>query len=570
MRNKSSTLLDLSEKELQTLSDSLKRAIVRLTTVAKGDNAKINSLLDEIKRNVKDKLDLTLLDAELDELFMLIKKLDIAETAAIAPAIAPAIIQEPVAHNHLKSAIKNYDFSSIAATYKVSINGLIDGDLSEDALSKEILQLIDKMGGEINALTSATNDQHKAIGNFQHDIRKTLSLNAESNKNLGTKAILDELAKEISNQIKPDNSHTKTGVVDIESPGKTINLLDSFILLLDSLETASADKKNKDELIKVFSSSAYDAESWKTSIKKLAQLINNDICLLQQDKNDLSDFVNMFSMQLSDIESYVEQTRIDREDTTNNAVQLRKSLDLNVRKIQNEVGIADNLSRLKENVKKHLDNIKETISRHKKQEVETEKILTGKYDLIMKELVQSKEQTESLQEQLDESRKKLLRDALTGVPNRLAYNERIITEVNRWKRTKEPLCLAMWDLDHFKNINDTYGHDAGDRVLKLFAKIILGRVRKVDLFVRMGGEEFLLMMPSTAISTALALNNKLLVILEKYKFHYQGELCPVTASVGIAEFEAGLDDEVVLKRADKALYISKNSGRNRCTVFRAG
>ncbi len=563
MKNKLSGISDLSQNELQSLNDSLKRAVVRLASVAKSDNVKLNLLLDEIKRNVKNRLDLAELDTGLDKIFLLINKQDASEQ------IMPAPVSAPQFHRYLKSSIGKYDLSSLKDTYKSAIDRLIDSHLSDDKLSEKILQLIDKMSIEINTLADTVNEQRKNVQYFQNNIKKALSIDLEIKEMSDTKSILDELSMEISNYVKPDKGMHNAAIKsdNINKTEQNINLLDSFTVLLDSLETASADKKNKDELIKMFSSAGYDAASWKINIKKLATLINEDIYLLQQDKKDLSNFINMFAVQLSDIEAYVEQTRIGREDTANSSLQLRQSLDSNVSKIQNEVGIARDISQLKENVQKHLNTIKVNIARHKQEEAETEKILVGKYDSIMKELVRSRKQTESLRKQLDDSKRELLRDTLTGVPNRLAYNERVATEFNRWKRTGEPLCLAMWDIDHFKNINDTYGHDAGDRVLKLFAKIIPGRVRKVDLFARMGGEEFLLMMPATSITTALDLNNKLLRTLEKYKFHYKGNLCPVTASVGIAEFEDGLNEEEVLKRADKALYISKNSGRNQCTVF---
>jgi diguanylate cyclase len=161
----------------------------------------------------------------------------------------------------------------------------------------------------------------------------------------------------------------------------------------------------------------------------------------------------------------------------------------------------------------------------------------------------------------------MLRDPLTGLPNRLAYEERIALEINRSSRSDAPFCLAMWDIDHFKHINDTYGHDAGDRVLKLLAKIIVDRVRKVDMFARIGGEEFVLLMPDTPIDHALDLNNHLRIKLEESGFHYQGSPCQITSSVGIAAFEANDTPEQLLKNADNALYQSKREGRNRCTVY---
>ncbi len=172
-----------------------------------------------------------------------------------------------------------------------------------------------------------------------------------------------------------------------------------------------------------------------------------------------------------------------------------------------------------------------------------------------------------LKEQLHESQKKMLRDPLTGLANRMAYEERIAVEINRCKRNSEPLCLAMWDIDHFKKINDTYGHDAGDRVLKFLSKIIHMRLRKVDMFARIGGEEFALLMPDTDLKNALGLNNHLRRCLEHSGFHYKGTPCPITASVGITRIETHDNPETAMRKADEALYQSKGAGRNRCTVF---
>jgi len=124
----------------------------------------------------------------------------------------------------------------------------------------------------------------------------------------------------------------------------------------------------------------------------------------------------------------------------------------------------------------------------------------------------------------------------------------------------------MWDIDHFKSVNDDFGHGVGDRVLKLFAEIIQSRIRKVDHFARIGGEEFVLLMPDTPLDIALTLNNKLREKLEACNFHYNGEHCPITSSVGLAEFQIGDEVEDVMERADQALYQSKNEGRNRCTA----
>ena len=159
----------------------------------------------------------------------------------------------------------------------------------------------------------------------------------------------------------------------------------------------------------------------------------------------------------------------------------------------------------------------------------------------------------------------MLRDPLTGLPNRMAFDERITLEINRCKRNHENICIAMWDIDHFKKVNDTYGHDAGDRVLKLLAQIINTRVRKVDMFSRIGGEEFVILLPQTSYSDAFNVANNLRKKVEqnRLKVKTQDKPLSLTISAGVSIYQLGEDLEYVMDRADKALYQAKNSGRNK-------
>lgn len=124
--------------------------------------------------------------------------------------------------------------------------------------------------------------------------------------------------------------------------------------------------------------------------------------------------------------------------------------------------------------------------------------------------------------------------------------------------------MVIWDVDHFKSINDQYGHSAGDVVLKAIAQIFKKTVRKADFMARFGGEEFVGLFPDTDLDSALKLSNKIRQILEKTHFYYQDITVPVTTSAGLAMFEQGDSIEDVFNRADKALYQAKNNGRNNC------
>ena len=187
--------------------------------------------------------------------------------------------------------------------------------------------------------------------------------------------------------------------------------------------------------------------------------------------------------------------------------------------------------------------------------------LVDRVQSIEKESVKTKEL-------LEEERYKATHDPLTGVPNREAYNERAYLEMQRYQRYCRPLTLAICDIDKFKRINDTYGHQAGDKVLKLIAKLIATRIRKVDFLARYGGEEFVVILPETTSEQALGFLDKIRAVVAKTSFKFKSEPVQITISFGLSEFTADDSVETVFERADKALYDAKNGGRNKCVILK--
>ena len=158
-------------------------------------------------------------------------------------------------------------------------------------------------------------------------------------------------------------------------------------------------------------------------------------------------------------------------------------------------------------------------------------------------------------------------DLLTGLSNRRAFNERLQLEWERLKRSTEiQAALVLCDIDHFKRINDNYGHLAGDKVLKIIATELAKRLRKTDFIARFGGEEFVLLIPGTPLEGAQQLLETLRTAIESCPFHFKGERVTITLSAGVSAFAAGERAEQVFERADQALYRAKRSGRNRIEV----
>jgi diguanylate cyclase len=159
-----------------------------------------------------------------------------------------------------------------------------------------------------------------------------------------------------------------------------------------------------------------------------------------------------------------------------------------------------------------------------------------------------------------------LLDAVTGLPNRLAYEERVEQEMARWKRFDDPLTLLIWDVDDFKSINDRFGHQAGDKALRVIAQSLKARLRETDFIARFGGEEFVCLLCGAQGKEALSVAEEMRRSVESNAFHSQGKPVPVTISCGVASFQTGETLDDVFSRADRALYQAKKSGKNRCVL----
>ncbi|MCX8021562.1 MAG: GGDEF domain-containing protein [Syntrophorhabdaceae bacterium] len=169
-----------------------------------------------------------------------------------------------------------------------------------------------------------------------------------------------------------------------------------------------------------------------------------------------------------------------------------------------------------------------------------------------------------LKEALNTVKRIMNKDHLTGILNRRAFEKALKREISFAIRHKLPLSLVIVDIDHFKKINDTYGHETGDLVLKRFAKTLEKYIREEDILGRIGGEEFVLLLPNTDVKHALYASERIRQKVERLKI--SGIKGNITASFGITELSPSDDMKSLLKRADDALYEAKRNGRNRCEI----
>jgi len=168
-----------------------------------------------------------------------------------------------------------------------------------------------------------------------------------------------------------------------------------------------------------------------------------------------------------------------------------------------------------------------------------------------------------LEEALRKERKRSTTDPLTNLPNRRAIDDFISKQESAYKRYGDNYAVVLFDIDYFKSVNDTYGHDAGDVILASFGKLLRRYSRDIDFVGRWGGEEFLVVLPKTDNKGARQFAEKLRKIVKKSKFMYKDTRIPITVSGGVADRASHSSVESMLKQADENLYKAKKGGKNK-------
>ncbi|MBL4711489.1 MAG: GGDEF domain-containing protein [Gammaproteobacteria bacterium] len=547
---KSIRLLNDKQARLMDMRQVLKKAVIRLSLTARKDDDRVNEILNDIKSCVADDVNIDLLGQHLDNLFVLTNNSDYQNSAKSEPF---SIV--------LKKGINRYVNTPDSEEFISKLKILVNKEMSDVEMSVQIIKFVDDMS---HKKQQDQDDLNLFVKKLSTDNNFTYNVS-------GSSINLKELAIELSKYI---HSLQVCEIDNIVSEEKNTKKSDNVVIInhvlneiINQLTLPSVSKKEQGQIRKLLNKPENTDENVKEVSSKIVILINQSIQAYEEDKNELEKFISKICEQLSDIEEFAQLIRTDNSEAKARTLALTDCVETGMSGIEDTVTKSSDLEKLKKDVAINLKEIRKHVEEYKITDKENTGVSSQRYTQVLEDLTRAQDESTKLKEQLHESKTLLLRDPLTGIANRLAYSERVTVEFNRWQRSKSPLCLAIWDIDHFKQINDTYGHSVGDRVLILFSDIIQKRIRKVDFFARIGGEEFVLLMPDTSLADALIVNNKLRCLLEECNFHYEGKDCRITSSVGIAQFVNGDDEDVVLKNADTAMYQSKKGGRNMCTTF---
>ena len=285
------------------------------------------------------------------------------------------------------------------------------------------------------------------------------------------------------------------------------------------------------------------------------------------ERKHAENFIGELHKSLIAANKSVDESKTQAEEQFKAKMESNQKLREHLGDIELAVEKASDLSWLKDEANQYLQKMAKSVDDREQIDQQEQKMLMALLTEMQSQLTQLENEAASYKSRLMEQKYRNQHDPLTQVPNRIAYNERIEKEYKRWKRNKEPLSLAVIDADHFKQINDNYGHAAGDKTLQVIAQHIEKGLRVSDFMARWGGEEFVVILPQSRADDLIQPLEKIRSKIEKLPFRFKNKNVTITVSIGATSFSEGDTIESAFERADSALYEAKHMGRNRCVIF---
>lgn len=306
---------------------------------------------------------------------------------------------------------------------------------------------------------------------------------------------------------------------------------------------------------------------WHRVLERVVGEIRSLIQRISSEKQALEQLVQDVSAELGEISEVLVEERGNLDSGRDQALALHDIMHEGVQRIQQHIDTESDIEKLKAGVSHSLEGIRSGISDFVARDEARFAEAQARNEELQERIGRMESEAGELRKKLARNRDKLMHDTLTGVRSRLAYDETLAQEMSRYRRYHEAFSLAVLDIDHFKRVNDDYGHTAGDKALKLVAELMQGRIRESDFLFRTGGEEFVVLLPKTGISGARPLVEDIREAVGESGFHYESQPVPITLSAGLTQVRDDDTAETLFNRADDAMYRAKKGGRDRLVVL---
>lgn len=300
------------------------------------------------------------------------------------------------------------------------------------------------------------------------------------------------------------------------------------------------------------------------TLSALTDLVGQRIRRIERDKQELETLLSHMVGKLDEIGQFVAEQDRSRSEAQASSETLSTQLVGEMRAMGESVDSAVDVVQIRLQVRMRLDSIDRHLKAFREREAALTNAMRVRTERMQARVEQLEAEAKKLQAQLQDEQRLSTMDRLTRVPNRLAYDKRMQEELKRFERFGQPTCVVAWDVDHFKRFNDTYGHRAGDRVLRAVAECLSGRIRSTDFVARYGGEEFVMILCGAQRDAAARVIDAMRTDIAELKLHSNGTPLQITVSGGATMLQSGDTAAAAFDRADKAMYQAKSAGRNRC------
>lgn len=289
---------------------------------------------------------------------------------------------------------------------------------------------------------------------------------------------------------------------------------------------------------------------------------------MSKERQSAQSFLISLNQTIEDLHHSIVSTSKHSESLSAEYETLNKQIESKIKNLHKKTQDATSISALKELVEEELKSLSDDlIAKEKLEHTERENLLASFND-INSRIGHLESKLTTYKQRLNEQRFKSLLDGLTKLPNRAAFDERFNHEFHLFDTHESDLTLVVIDVDHFKSINDKYGHSAGDKTLQVIAKALQKSIRKSDFIARYGGEEFVMLMTGMSLDNASLPLEKLRKTIQAIPFKFKDTQVEITISIGATQLKKGDTPIIAFDRADDALYRAKNEGRNRVCVSR--
>ena len=301
-------------------------------------------------------------------------------------------------------------------------------------------------------------------------------------------------------------------------------------------------------------------------LEKTAELVHTHGATLALDCEQAAAILTDVTTRLEEVSGYLAESGMDARSRFEDTIAVNDSVISQVQDLTSAVNSATELGVLQSLVNARLETVTKQVQAFRSREENRHLEHTGRSERMVARIADLERETQELNSKLDHEKHGARLDPLTRLGNRKSFDERIARDLFRCSQANLPLTLLVWDLDDFKNINDSYGHRAGDRVLQAVATCFVSGLRTEDFVARIGGEEFVMLMTGLPFAKAQQIADELRGGVESLRFHFRGTPVRVTASCGFTDLRPGDTPDSAFDRADAALYRAKHAGKNACVA----